>query len=134
MYEAQLGQNELNVQGAMKLVRHKEKLKKREYDLYRSLLANEMNQLSTLQKLGSNPYLPSVLQPYTTKDSWSFYVIERFEKGSVLDFIKSNASIRPACVFGIGWRLVKCLQLMHDAGSIGWLHLDVKPENVMIAR
>jgi len=44
--------------------------------------------------------------------------------------VKQGKCISRATVFGIGWRLVKCLQTLHQ---VGWLHLDVNPANVMIA-
>jgi len=58
-----------------------------------------------------------------------FFVIERFRKSSLYDYIQTNNVINEQAVFGIGWRLVKCLQALHKAG---WFHLDIKPDNVMI--
>ena len=116
---------------AMKVVRKMEKLKKKEYDVNEALLANEATQLNRMQKHGTNPYLPHLFQGFTTEDVWSFFVMEYFQRGSLEDFVKRNGSPDQTCVFGIGLRLVKCLQQMHEVG-VGWLHLDVKPENVMI--
>jgi serine/threonine protein kinase len=58
--------------------------------------------------------------------------MERFPLGSLTQYVQKYPSIPPECVFGIGWRLVKCLENMHDARGIGWLHLDIKPDNIMV--
>ncbi len=81
-----------------------------------------------------NPYLPHLIQKYTEDDEWSYMVIEYFPRGSLFDhFYTHHRPMSLQTIFGIAWRLVKCAQLMHSAGGYGWLHLDIKPENIMMS-
>jgi serine/threonine protein kinase len=101
-------------------------------DIFRNIIANEAIQLSRLHKAGQNPYIPALYQKYSEQKRWSYIVLERFPLGSLAKYIQQYPSISVECVFGIGWRLIKCLESMHCAQDIGWLHLDIKPDNIMI--
>lgn len=116
-----------DLRGAIKIFRNERKLKAREFDRA-NLLANESNLLYHTQKFHI-PYLPQLYQVFSTEGEWSYMVIELFPKGSLVDFVRDMSFTRE-CVFGIGYRLVKCLQLIHTVAE--WYHLDLKPENVMI--
>jgi len=135
VFFASKGGEKVSVNGALKIVRHKKFVKKRknEHDNQLILLGQESTQLSRLLATRvANPHLPRLLQRFTTEGDWSFLVIEYFKKGSLADWKKHDGAISRSSAFGIGFRLVKGLQMMHEAG-VGWLHLDVKPENVMLS-
>jgi serine/threonine protein kinase len=115
------------VTAAIKIFRHEAKLKKGEFNRV-NLLANESNLITVTEKF-KIPYLPKLYQGFATEDKSSYIVIELFRKGSLVNFLR-EASFTPNCVYGIGYRIVKCLQSIHTMA--GWYHLDLKPENIMI--
>jgi len=78
------------------------------------------------------PYIPRMLQKFT-KGPRGFYfqVTELFSRGTLADYVrKAPEPFPPSFAYAIGWRLVRCMKAVHQAG---WLHLDIKPSNIMIA-
>jgi serine/threonine protein kinase len=113
------------LEGAAKVVAPmKRKKKKHPISVHACLLANESNLLPQVRP--GNRYLPALLQDHVQENEWSMIVLERVPRGSLADL----REVSTQCVFGIGWRLVKCLQLLHGAGIY---HLDVKPSNILVA-
>lgn len=113
--------------GAVKFRRRTDDFHSHEFLLV-NLLASE----STFLKKTLNqdfPYLPKLLQEYTVENGWSFMVLEYFQKGSLFELVQ-NTKLPPECIYGIGLRLVKGLQVLHE--TLGRYHLDIKPGNVMI--
>jgi serine/threonine protein kinase len=96
------------VKAAMKRVRRKETNLVREY--------------TVLRDLGSQAFLPQmyIVHPYVL-------VMERFSY-SLSQFVKHTPPTLSA-IYTIGHYLVHALKSLH---ALGWLHLDVKPSNVMM--
>jgi serine/threonine protein kinase len=76
-----------------------------------------------LRDIGSQVFLPQmyVVHPYVL-------VMERFSY-SLSQFVKHHHTPSLSEIYTIGHYLVRALKSLH---ALGWLHLDVKPSNVMM--
>jgi len=119
------------VTGAIKVVKQRSMVLPHKEINFAAMLDKETLCLNELERVQS-PYLPQLYHPFTkSNDEWYFYVMELFPGGTLHDFVKNQqAPLSSSLVCAIGWRLLKCLQAIHEAG---WFHLDVKPTNIVIS-
>ncbi|XP_041867313.1 triple functional domain protein isoform X3 [Melanotaenia boesemani] len=91
----------------------------------RDRVTQELNLLQRLQ----HPHIVSLIDTYETSSSY-VVVLEMADQGRLLDYIVSWGNLTEEKVAGYLRHILEALQYLHNCRIV---HLDVKPENLLVA-
>jgi branched-chain amino acid transport system substrate-binding protein len=83
-----------------------------------------------LSDLSRHRHVVDVIDAGTSADGHPFIVMRLYQRGSLAQALADSGPMRPADVVSVVGKLAGALQTAH---SLGVVHRDVKPENVLIA-
>lgn len=86
-------------------------------------------ELKAMGGIGDHPHTVTVLESGFNADDRPFLVMPFFEAGTFADLIKDSGQQPVAEVIDLGIKVASALETVHQ---IGYLHRDVKPENIFV--
>eukprot|EP01119_Soliformovum_irregulare_P013638 TRINITY_DN3659_c0_g1_i1.p1 TRINITY_DN3659_c0_g1~~TRINITY_DN3659_c0_g1_i1.p1 ORF type:complete len:775 (+),score=171.00 TRINITY_DN3659_c0_g1_i1:55-2379(+) len=91
--------------------------------------AQAQAEMEALQSL-NHPALVNLIASFQAENK-VYLVLEYVSGGDLFNLLSLKGSLDVPSAATIIWQLTSALQYVHDSG---WLHLDIKPENVLITR
>lgn len=117
----------------MLLIRHKrlEVLRTAKIISKKEQNADRLMQEANLIKNLKHPGIPLIYD--IEEDSNSICIIEEYISGkSLSEYVKQSKSLQPDIIFHLLIEICKILEYIHGFGEYGIIHLDLKPEHIMI--
>jgi serine/threonine protein kinase len=96
-----------------------------------SIPVNAERELATTVALSSQPHIVSIIDTGVTADDRPYIVMEYCEGGSYAQILKSRGPLPVDDVLEVG---VKIGEALHAAHTVGIVHRDVKPSNILRSR
>ena len=86
-------------------------------------------EIEAIGRVGSHPYVVTVLASGFTADDHPYIVLPFFERGTYGDMIDEHGPLTWAAAVDVGIKLCSAVETVHRAGVV---HRDIKPGNVFI--
>ncbi|HEU5428390.1 MAG TPA: protein kinase [Actinocrinis sp.] len=82
-------------------------------------------------RLSGHPHVVTVLDIGTTRSGRPYFAMDLYHGGSMRDRLRRSGPLSPADTAAVGAKIAEALAAAH---SLGVLHRDVKPNNILISR
>ena len=82
-------------------------------------------------RLSGHPHVVTVLDIGTTRSGRPYFAMDLYHGGSMRDRLRRSGPLSPAETAAVGAKIAEALAAAH---SLGVLHRDVKPNNILISR
>ena len=82
-------------------------------------------------RLSGHPHVVTVLDIGTTGSGRPYFAMDLYHGGSMRDRLRRSGPLSPADTAAVGAKIAEALAAAH---SVGVLHRDVKPNNILISR